>query len=238
MAGHSKWANIKHRKKSKDSQKAKSYTKLLSQIAAASKEGGPIPENNIRLRLAIQNAKAANLPKEKICHAIESNKDHKDYTETIYEGYAPHGVATIVITLSNNINRTVAELRSTFFKHRGNLATKGSVQHLFTHSGIFHLQTPPQEATQLALIEAGAETFEQHQQHYTITCSVNNFHNVQKTLEQHRLQPLQAKQAYLPNSLQALPKQQATQVQNMMEALGALPDVLIVYHNLSPTPTP
>ena len=139
MSGHSKWSTIKRKKGALDAKRSKVFTKIIKEISVAVREGGPDPMGNPRLRLAIQSAKAANMPKENIERAIKkgSGTDGAHYTEVTYEGYAPHGVAIYVECMTDNLNRTVASVRSAFNKYGGALGTNGSLEFLFDRKGVF-----------------------------------------------------------------------------------------------------
>ncbi len=236
MAGHSKWANIKHRKEIKDTKKAQIYTKLIKEIIVATKQAGPIPANNARLRLAIQNAKRANLPKENIMRAIKkaSGDKNTNYLPGYYEGSAPHSVAIIVTTMSDNSNRTIASVRAVFNKHGGNMTKNGSITHLFAHKGTFLVSSiPDKEATMLALIDVGVETFEQIGEFFYLTCPVKNFGIVQKTLEAEQIPIQKGRLTYLPHTIVQLTEAGSIKVKKLIEALESLDDVQHVYHNLA-----
>ncbi|MCF7985100.1 MAG: YebC/PmpR family DNA-binding transcriptional regulator [Thiohalocapsa sp.] len=161
MAGHSKWANIKHRKAAQDKKRGKIWTKLIREVTISAREGGGDPGANPRLRLAMDKALAANMPKDTIDRAIKrgAGADEADnYEEIRYEGYGPGGVAVIVDCMTDNRNRTASEVRHAFTKHGGNLGTSGSVAYLFTKQGIISFQPGTDEdAVMEAALEAGAE---------------------------------------------------------------------------------
>jgi YebC/PmpR family DNA-binding regulatory protein len=161
MAGHSKWANIQHRKKAQDAKRGKIFTRLIREISVAAREGGGDPESNPRLRLAVDKANAANVPKDNIERAIKKatgELEGASYEEIRYEGYAPGGVAVMVDCLSDNRNRTVAEVRHAFNKHGGNLGTDGSVAFQFEKKGVITFAPGTSEdAVMEAALEAGAE---------------------------------------------------------------------------------
>ena len=161
MAGHSKWANIQHRKKAQDAKRGKIFTRLIREISVAAREGGGDPEANPRLRLAIDKANAANVPKDNIDRAIKKATGELEgaaYEELRYEGYAPGGVAVMVDCLTDNRNRTVAEVRHAFTKHGGNLGTDGSVAYLFEKKGVISFAPGSSEDEIMeAALEAGAE---------------------------------------------------------------------------------
>ncbi|MFP4208210.1 MAG: YebC/PmpR family DNA-binding transcriptional regulator [Wenzhouxiangella sp.] len=161
MAGHSKWANIQHRKKAQDAKRGKIFTRLIREISVAAREGGGDPESNPRLRLGIDKANAANVPKDNIERAIKKatgELEGASYEELRYEGYAPGGVAVMVDCLTDNRNRTVAAVRHAFSKHGGNLGTDGSVAYLFENKGVISFAPgTDEESVMEAALEAGAE---------------------------------------------------------------------------------
>ena len=161
MAGHSKWANIQHRKKAVDAKRGKIFTRINRELSVASREGGSDPDSNPRLRLAIEKANAANMPKDTIERTIKKaagELEGVDYEEIRYEGYAQGGVAVMIDTLTDNRNRTVAEIRHAFSKHGGNLGTDGSVAYLFNKIGVINFEpgTEEDDVMEVAL-DAGAE---------------------------------------------------------------------------------
>lgn len=164
MAGHSKWANIKHRKAREDAKRSKAFTKHIREITVAAKEGGGDPDGNPRLSLAIENAKKVNLPKDNIERAIkkgtgELNDGSAQFEEVTYEGYGPGGIAYFVEATSDNVNRTVSEIRHIFTRHGGNLGTDGSVSYLFEQKGSIKIEGNGMDEDEFMLlaIEAGAE---------------------------------------------------------------------------------
>jgi YebC/PmpR family DNA-binding regulatory protein len=161
MAGHSKWANIQHRKGAQDKKRGKLFTKLIREITVAAKMGGGDPDSNPRLRLAIDKAKAQSMPKDNIERAVKRGAgelDGSDYQEIRYEGYGPSGTAVMVDCLTDNRNRTVAEVRHAFSKFGGNLGADGSVNYLFNHVGqLLYPEDADEDAIMEAAIEAGAE---------------------------------------------------------------------------------
>lgn len=240
MAGHSKWANIKHRKSAQDARKGKLFTKLVKEIMIAAKTGDPEPDNNPRLRLAIQNARGANVPKENIERAIKkgSGEEGTDYLEVTYEGYAPHDIAVFVECSTDNLNRTVASIRSIFSRNGGTLATHGSVDFLFERKGVF-LLAPSQkldlEQLELAMIEANAEEITQDEGYTRITCALEDFGNVQKALDQLELECEEANLQRIPNNYIELEEDAFQEVMKLIEKLDDDDDVQNVYHNLAVT---
>ena len=237
MAGHSKWANIKHRKGAQDAKRGKIFTKLIKEITVATKEGGSDVDTNPRLRLAVQNAKGANMPKDTIERAIKkgSGADAGDYTEVTYEGYAIKGVGIFVECTTDNLNRTVSSVRSIITKHGGSLGTNGSLEFIFDRKGVFILPRPesmdPDDLT-LELIDAGADEIEEHEGLMHITCVMEDFGHVQKKLEELKLEPESAELQRIPNTLVELEDDVFTKVMRMVDALEDDDDVQKVYHNV------
>ncbi len=181
MAGHSKFKNIMHRKGAQDKKRAKTFSRLGKEISVSVKENGPDPEKNIRLRSAINAAKSLNMPKENIDRAIkkgEGNDPDSNYEEVRYEGYGPSGIAIIVDAMTNNKNRTAAEIRSTFSKYGGNLGETGSVSYNFKRLGsiIFDKNLVDEEELFEFAINNGSQDFEVNQDNYTIYCDQNDLH--------------------------------------------------------------
>ncbi|XWN34597.1 MAG: YebC/PmpR family DNA-binding transcriptional regulator [Roseivirga sp.] len=238
MAGHSKWANIKHRKSANDAKKGKLFGKLVKEIAIAAKQGGATPESNPRLRLAIQNARSANVPKDNIERAIKkgSGADATDYTEATYEGYAAHGVAVIVECMTDNLNRTVAAVRAAFAKHGGSLGKSGSLAFLFERQGIFSVKqeaVADEETLTLAMIEAGAAAIEPEEDYFYINCPLEAFGGIQKELEGLSIAIDDAALQYIPNTSVAVTNEEAAQVVRLIEALEDNDDVQRVFHNMA-----
>eukprot|EP01132_Coremiostelium_polycephalum_P000228 gene228-305_t len=240
MAGHSKWANIKHRKGANDLKRAKYFSKLIREITAAVKQGSNDIDANPRLRLAIQNAKGANMPKENIDRAINKGSavDSTDFISVTYEGNAAHGVALIVECTTDNLNRTVANIRAIFNKQNGTLGKNGSVAFMFDRLGIFSINTTDvkdEEEVMLALIEAGAKTFEQDPEEgcYYIESSLEDFGNIQKALDHLKIEPTAASLQYIPQHHVALAPEALEQAMKLIDALEDNDDVQKVYHNIA-----
>jgi len=237
MAGHSKWANIKHRKSANDAKRGKLFGKLVKEITMAAKQGGTVPESNPRLRLALQQAKNANLPKENIERAIKkgNGRDVTSYTEVTYEGHAMHGVALIVECATDNLNRTVAAVRSLFAKYGGRLGRSGTLAFLFDRKGIFCVkreESTNEEELTLAMIEAGAEAIESDQELFYVTCPLETFGQVQQHLEAMPIVLDNALLQYIPNTSVMLSRDTASQVVKLLEALEDHDDVQNVAHNM------
>ncbi|CAM9926250.1 MAG: YebC/PmpR family DNA-binding transcriptional regulator [Mameliella sp.] len=187
MAGHSKWANIQHRKGRQDKIRAKIFSKLSKEITIAAKMGDPDPEKNPRLRLAVKEAKGQSMPKDNIERAIKkaTGGDAEDYEEIRYEGYGPNGVAVIVEAMTDNRNRTASTVRSTFAKNGGNLGETGSVGFMFERKGeiIYPASVGDADTVMMAAIEAGAEDVESAEDGHVIYCADTDLNEVSTALE-------------------------------------------------------
>ncbi|QYX56359.1 YebC/PmpR family DNA-binding transcriptional regulator [Roseovarius sp. SCSIO 43702] len=187
MAGHSKWANIQHRKGRQDAVRAKLFSKLSKEITVAAKMGDPDPEKNPRLRLAVKEAKAQSMPKDNIDRAIKKamGGDAEDYEEIRYEGYGPGGVAVIVEAMTDNRNRTASNVRSTFSKNGGNLGETGSVGFMFERKGevVYPADAGDADTIMMAAIEAGAEDVESGEDAHYIWCADTDLNEVSNALE-------------------------------------------------------
>lgn len=216
---------------------AKAFTRVGKEIAIAVKEGGVNPEYNAKLRAAIQNARGVNMPKDRIEAAIKraSSKDTKDFEEITYEGYAPHGIALIIETATDNPTRTVANIRMYFNKKNGSLATSGSVTFMFERKAVFklHQDKVNLEDIELDLIDAGAEDIEIEDQIITIYTDFNNFGTMQKFLEDRGLETISNELSYLPLNTKELEENQTDEVLDLIEMIEADDDVLRVFHNLA-----
>ena len=189
MAGHSKWANIQHRKKAQDAKRGKIFTRMIREITVAVREGGPDPDSNPRLRLAWDKANAANVPKDNIERAIKKasgDLDGVSYEEIVYEGYAPGGVAVMVECMTDNRNRTVADVRHAFNKHGGNLGTDGSVGYLFDQKGMIRVKADnhDEEDFMLNAIDAGAEEIDTEGEFFNVTTARESMYEVRDELEE------------------------------------------------------
>ena len=191
MAGHSKWANIKHKKAKEDKKRAKIFNKHLREITVAAREGGGDPEMNPRLDTAIENAKSDNVPKDNIERAIKKGTGELDegdgrYEEATYEGYGPGGIAYFIEVTTNNYNRTVGEIRHIFTKHGGNLGTDGSVGYLFEQKGMIRVEAEDHDEEEFMLdaIDAGAEEIEPDEKFFAITTARESMYEVKDKLEE------------------------------------------------------
>jgi YebC/PmpR family DNA-binding regulatory protein len=239
MSGHSKWSTIKRKKGAIDAKRGKIFTKIIKEIIIAAKEGGSDPESNARLRLAVQNAKGANMPKDNIERAIKkaTGADAASYLETTFEGYAPGGIAIFVECLTDNNNRTVAAVRSAFNKHGGNLGTNGSLSFMFERKGVFTINNEDLviEDLELEMIDAGAENLEVEGETVTITCAMEAFGSVNKKLNELGIEPEEAGLKRIPNDTKKLDIDSARKVLRLIDTLEDDDDIQFVYHNLEMT---
>ena len=239
MSGHSKWSTIKRKKGAIDAKRGKIFTKIIKEIMIAAKEGGADIEANARLRLAVQNAKGANMPKDNIERAIKkaTGSDAENYTETTFEGYASAGVAVFIECLTDNNNRTVAAVRAAFNKYGGNLGTNGSLSFLFEHKGIFTIKNEKisLEDLELEMIEAGAQNIEVEDNIITITCAKEDFGNINKRLNDLAIETEEAGLKRIPNDTKTLDVDSAKKVLRFIETLEDDDDVQYVYHNIEMT---
>ena len=242
MSGHSKWANIKHRKGAQDKRRGKLFTRIIKDITIAAKSGGENADSNTSLRLAMQNARGANLPKEKVENAIKkaSGADAANYQELTYEGYGNGGVAVFIETATDNVNRTVANIRSIFMKSGGNLGTNGSLSFVFAHKGIFivpkeQLKGKNEDELEFELIDGGADDIEKAEENWEITTSFENFGAMQKKLEELGIEVENASLQRIALNYKSLPVSEALKFLKMIEKLEEDDDINTVYHNLELT---
>lgn len=236
MSGHSKWSTIKRKKGALDAKRSNVFSKIIKDIHVAVKESGPDPENNPRLRLSIANAKGVNMPKDTIARAINkaSDKDAAKFTETTYEGYAPHGIAIYVECTTDNIQRTVANVRSYFNKSGGNLGTNGSLSFLFDRKGIFTIPKAniDQDEFEMELIDAGAEEIELEEDFFTVTTAMEDFGSMIKKLEELGIEPESASLQRIPKESIKLDINSARKVMKLVDMFEDEDDVQEVFHNL------
>lgn len=239
MSGHNKWSKIKRKKGATDAKRAKAFTRILKDIAIAVKEGTSDPGSNPRLRLALDNAKGVNMPKDNIQRAIDkaSGKDATAYIETTYEGYGPHGIAIFVECTTDNINRTVSDVRRTFSKYNGTMGTNGSLSFLFERKGIFVVKkgNRSEDDFTMHVIDAGAEEVDSDDEVFTVTTSMEDFGKMRKKLEDIKAEVESANLQMIPKSTTALNTEDAKSVLHLIEALEENDDVQHVYHNLEMT---
>lgn len=239
MAGHSKWANIKHRKARMDAQKGKIFTKVAREIIVAAKEGGGDIESNFRLRLAVQKARENNMPNDNIQRAIQrgiGGQDGENYEQVNYEGYAAGGVAVLLEVLTDNRNRTVGEIRYHFSRHGGSLGESGCVAWMFERKGLFIVKAEGlpigEDDLMLLALEAGAEDVREEDDTYNIIAAPEHFEEVKAYLQQHDIPVESAEVTMLPqNTVEIKDPDEARRILNLMEALEDNDDVQNVYAN-------
>jgi len=235
MAGHSKWANIKHRKGAQDAKRGKIFTKLIKEITVAAKIGGGDLEGNARLRTAVDKAKNENMPKDTIDRAIKKgcgDLDGVNYEEGTFEGYGPGGVAVIVEFMTDNRTRTVADVRHIFSKHNGNLGVSGSVAFLFDRKGLISFDTDNDFDTIFeAALEAGAEDVKDEGDAYEVITDPANFIEVREAIEAAGLKWETAEITMIPQTMVQLEGKPAEQMLKMMDKLEDNDDVQNVYAN-------
>ncbi|WP_457678489.1 YebC/PmpR family DNA-binding transcriptional regulator [Thermovibrio sp.] len=236
MAGHSKWANIRHRKAAQDAKRGKIYTKLAREITVAAREGGGDPEKNPRLRAAIEKARKFNMPKENIERAIKRGTGElkgETYEEITYEGYGPGGVAIIVKCLTDNRNRTASEVRHVFSKHGGNLGTSGCVSYLFERKGVITVPADKfdEETVMMAAIDAGAEDVQNEDGKFVIYTQPSELEAVRKALMDAGIEVEEAKLDLIPTTTTRVEGETAQKVLKLLMALEELDDVQEVYSN-------
>lgn len=239
MAGHSKWANIKHRKAAQDSKRGKVFQKVSKELYVAAKMGGTDSLENPSLRLVISKARAANMSKDTIQKAIDKAKgasNGEEFVELTYEGYAPNGVAIMVATLTDNRNRTGANVRSIFTKRGGNLGTDGSVSYMFDRKALFRFndQNYDEEELTLSLLDFDADDINIEDGIWTVTTEPKNFESVKNTIEQFGVEEfLSAEILQYPNTTVEVSDEVAQKVLNLIEAMEDDDDVQSVYHNMA-----
>ncbi len=221
---------------------AKAFTRVGKEIVIAVKAGGPSPENNPALRRVLQNARAVNMPKDKVEAAIRraAGEGAEDYEEILYEGYAPHGVAIVVETATDNPTRTVANVRLAFKKHEGNLGTNGSVAYQFDRMGVFKLNPEglDRDELELELIDHGLEemgetTDDDVNPLWVLRCEFVDFGQLQSALEDKGITPVSAESEYVPQNWMELDEEKATEVLALVDRLEQDDDVQKVFHNLA-----
>jgi YebC/PmpR family DNA-binding regulatory protein len=227
----------KHKMFARFDKMAKAFTRIGKDIAIAVKQGGPNPDNNPRLRMAIQNAKGVNMPKDRVESAIKraSSKEEKDFQEVIYEGYAPHGVPVLVLCATDNPTRTVANIRLAFSKNDGSMGNSGSVSFMFEHKGVFKFAPGKLnlDELELDLIDAGADTIEQSDEETIVYTKFTDFGNMAKFLESKGLEANSSELQYIPTTTKELSEEQQDEVLKLIEALEGDDDVQSVFHNLA-----
>ena len=234
MAGHSKWANIKHRKARQDASRGKIWTKVIREITVASK-GGPDPDDNPRLRLALDKANASNMPKDTIKRAIQKGSGTGEMgiiEELTFEGYGPNGVAILVETMTDNRNRTVADVRHAFSKFGGNMGTDGSVAYLFNKLGIIQVASSYEEDSIMEIaLDAGADDFIVADEFFEIITSTVNLSSVVEALHSQEIATLDAEITMRAETLVHLDQETSEKVLKIMNFMDDLDDVQEVHTN-------
>lgn len=235
MAGHSKWANIQHRKGRQDAVRSKLFSKLAKEITVAAKMGDPDPEKNPRLRLAVKTAKTQSVPKDVIDRAIKKAQggDAENYDEIRYEGYGPEGIAFIVETMTDNVNRTASNVRSLFTKAGGNLGTSGSVSFMFDRVGeiTYDASVGDADTVMMAAIEAGAEDVESDEEGHWIYCADTDLAAVSDALEAELGESKESKLIWKPQNRTEVDLETAQKLMRLVEALEDDDDVQSVTAN-------
>ena len=236
MAGHSKWANIKHRKARQDAKRAKVWTKVIREVTVAARIGSGNVEDNPRLRAAVDNALSVNMPRDTIDRAVKrgaGGEDGAEVEELTYEGYGPSGVAILVEAMTDNRNRTVAEVRHAFTKYGGNLGTDGSVAYLFSKQGLLSFSADNNEETILEIaLEAGAEDVDSDESGITtVFTSFESFGNVLDAFRGMDITPEYAEVTMIPSTTCVCDVDSAEKVLHLIDALEDLDDVQNVYSN-------
>ncbi len=236
MSGHSKWATIKRKKAAIDAKRGKIFTKLIKEITIAARHGGGDPAGNPRLRLAVDNAKAQNMPQDNIDRAIKKATGELEgvtYHELTYEGYGPAGVAVLVEVATDNKNRTVAEVRHLFSKNGGSLGEGGSVSWMFDRKGIITLpnQGKTEDDIMDIIIEAGADDLQTEEDFFEISTSIESFETVRKAVVEKGLEVENASLQWVAKNLIEVKGEDAEKVIKLIESLEDLDDVQNVYSN-------
>lgn len=235
MAGHSKWANIQHRKGRQDAARSKLFSKLSKEITVAAKMGDPDPEKNPRLRMAVKEAKSSSVPKDVIERAIKKSSagDGDEYEEIRYEGYGPDGVAVIVEAMTDNRNRTASNVRSTFSKNGGNLGETGSVGFMFERKGeiTYPADIGDADTVMMAAIEAGAEDVESAEEGHIIWCMDTDLNDVSRALEAELGESLSTKLIWKPVTTTELDLEGMQKLMKLIDALEDDDDVQRITSN-------
>lgn len=237
MSGHSKWNTIKRKKGAADAKRGKIFAKIIKEITLAARLGGSDPEGNARLRQAIMAAKEENMPKDNIDRAIKKGagggEGSTNYEDVIYEGYGPGGVAVLVEVMTDNKNRTVAEIRHIFSKHGGNLGENGCVSWIFEKKGsiLFDRKAISEDILMEAALEAGAEDVREEENEYELIADPAMFYDVKKAIESKGLKYIKAHISMIPQSSVRIEADKAVQMLKLMEKMEDNDDVQNVYAN-------
>lgn len=238
MSGHSKWNNIKNKKEKSDSQRGKVFTKLGREILVAVKEGGPDPSANSKLKDVIAKCKANNMPNDNIERSIKKaagDGNLNNYEDVVYEGYGPNGVAIIIEAMTDNRNRTAADVRHVLDKFGGNLGTTGSVSWMFDKKGIIVIERTAtklnEEELMMEALEAGADNFESDDEFYEITTKPEDFSNVREYFESKGIEFIDADVKMVPQNYMSLDEEAARKMGLIIEKMEELDDVQEIWHN-------
>ena len=234
MAGHSKWANIKHKKMREDAKRGKIFTKVAREIIVATRLGGGDPDSNPRLRRAIQLAKSVNMPKENIERAIKRGLGELPgvaYEEVIYEGYGPGGVAILIEAITDNRNRTVSEIRTIFSKHGGNLGEAGCVAWMFEKKGVITVEGVDEDTLMEVAIEAGAEDVKEEEGQLQVITSPEDLEDVREKIQARGINIKEIQLTYIPQSTVRVEGEKAEKLIKLLDALEKHDDVQNVYAN-------
>lgn len=240
MSGHNKWSKIKRKKGVADAARSRIFGRRIKEITVAVKEGGSAdPEFNPRLRTAVINAKGDNMPRDTIERAIRkaSESSGESYHETTYEGYGPGGVAVFVECTTDNMNRTVSNVRLAFTKHGGNMATSGSVDFLFDRKAVFEIPRGEldEEEFTLELIDAGVDDVEPDEGEFLVTAPMESFGSIQRKLDELGLEPSKAELRRIPRTCTAVDVETGRKMLHLIEAIEDDDDVTAVFHNMELT---
>lgn len=237
MSGHNKWSKIKRAKGAADAKRSKQYSNILKQVAIAVREGGPDPDSNPRLRLLVQNARGCNMPKDTLQRAINkaNDKDAAAMQELTFECHVNHGVALFIEALSDNNNRTVANVKSIMNKYGGTLETNGSLSFLFDRKGVFVIPRKPDmdlEELEMSLIDGGLEEMEVDDEYLTLYTAFEDFGNMVKMLEELGIECESAELQRIPNSTRQIDPESIKKVLKVISILEEDDDVTNVYHDM------
>ncbi|MGE5577089.1 MAG: YebC/PmpR family DNA-binding transcriptional regulator [Syntrophothermus sp.] len=240
MSGHSKWANIKHKKEKADAQRGQAFTKVTREIMVAARQGGPDPAANFRLRLAIEKAKSVNMPNDNIARAIKRGSgemDGESYEELTYEGYGPGGVAVLLEILTDNRNRTAGDIRHIFSRHGGNLGENGCVSWMFEKKGLLAIEKTglpkgwTEDDLMMQALEAGAEDVQSEGENYEIITTPADFEKVKGDLEKQGVKFASAEVTMIPKNTVEVAGKEAGQLMRLLDALEEHDDVQNVHTN-------
>ncbi|MCX6161885.1 MAG: YebC/PmpR family DNA-binding transcriptional regulator [Ignavibacteriae bacterium] len=236
MSGHSKWATIKRKKASTDAARGKVFTKLIKEITISARDGGGDPVGNPRLRLAIQSAKSSNMPQDNITRAIKKGTGELEgvkYEEITYEAYAPHGIAVMIQCVTDNRNRTVAELRHMISKHNGNLGDSGSVAWMFERKGVVTIEkgNHTEDDVMEIILDAGADDLKTEEEFFEVITSMENLEKVRKALDEKKYKIESASLQYIAKDLVALDEAKGADLMKFLDIIEEYDDVQNLFTN-------